>query len=543
MTTTLRLSIALLALSAARAGAEVYQFSAQVAPFPGRNESPRAFLWIPPRCEKVRAVVFGHHNMEEEPLLAHPAFRKACADLGFAIVWVAPKFDQNFRFDQGAGEKFDAMLRSLAEASNYPELASVPVVAVGHSAAASMPWYMAMWKPERILTGISTSGQWPYVPDPQNAPQAEGRSMDAVPGLVTIGEYEWAGDRVRDGLKIRAEHPGTPISFLACPADGHFAPMDDKVDLLCLYLRKAAQYRLRDGGALAPIDPTKTGYLVDRWAANQSPRYPAAPVGSYAGPAAEAFWCFDEEHAKATEAFQARQRGKGTLVGYVQDGGVVPQKNGTHFQVPLAFQPEPDGVTFHLSGTFLDTVPEGRPEKWVGKKAGSPDERPDAPASAIAISRICGPIRQLDPTTFELSMNRTCYLGDGRDNEAWLVAVYPGDATFKRAVQQARMGIPKALTAGQPQTISFDPPATITADVPLAATSTSGLPVRFYVSAGPAEITGNNVLHITEVPARSAGKPISITVVAWQFGVRDRFRSAQPVERTVSLLPAKNTAP
>jgi len=161
-----------------------------------------------------------------------------------------------------------------------------------------MPWYFAAWKPERTLACISFSGQWPYVPDEKNAPHVAGRSVDSVPGIVTSGEYEWADESMPRGLKMKSEHPQIPISGLGCPADGHFAAMDEKVDLLSLYLKKAAEYRLPkkssgDGPViLNPIDPSKSGWLVDRYRSNQNPLAPAAPVAQYKGDPAQAFWYF-----------------------------------------------------------------------------------------------------------------------------------------------------------------------------------------------------------------------------------------------------------
>ena len=34
--------------------------------------SPRAFLWIPPDCQRIRAVVVGQNNMIEPGILEHP---------------------------------------------------------------------------------------------------------------------------------------------------------------------------------------------------------------------------------------------------------------------------------------------------------------------------------------------------------------------------------------------------------------------------------------------------------------------------------------
>jgi hypothetical protein len=515
-------------LLAASVSAAEWQWSTPVPPLADRtNEHPRAFLWIPPNCERVRGVVFGHHNMEEEGVLEHPVFRKTLSEICFAEVWVAPTFDHYFRFDRGAGEKFDAMMKSLAEQSGYAELTNAPVVPVGHSAAASLPWYFAAWKPERTLACVSFSGQWPYVPDTNNAPHVAGLSVDSVPGIVTLGEYEWVDDRIRDGLKVRAEHPQLPLSAVGCPADGHFVALDDKIELLALYVKKAAQYRLPN---LTVIDPTKTGWLVDRYGTNRKPLAPAAPVGQYKGDPKQAFWFFDEEMAKAAEAFQQRHRGKPVLVGYVQDSLIVTQRNGTHQQVTLKFE----GETFKLTPAFLDTVPAGRPERWTGKKAGEPIEKPpDGPP--IEIRRICGPVKKISGDTWEVAMYRASYLGDRRGNEAWFAAIWPGDGTYKRAVQQAMMPIPRSLRDGQPQQISFNPPADVragTKEIKLTAKSDSGLPVRFYVREGPAEIDGD-ILRFTSIPPR-AKYPVNVTVVAWQFG-NAKFKSAEPVERTLAI--------
>ncbi len=516
-----------------------WQWSVPVPPLPDRaGEAPRAFLWIPPDCQHVRAVVFGHHNMEEIGVFENPGFRKTLAELGFAEVWVAPAFDRNFRFDQGAGEKFDAMMAALAEQSGYFELTNAPLIPCGHSAAASLPWYVAAWKPERVLCALSFSGQWPYVPDPGNAPPFAGHAIDSVPGFVTLGEYEWADERYVQGMAIKNAHPLMPLSALGCPADGHFVGLDEKIQMLALYLKKAAQYRLPEKSPahgpvkLNPIDVTKTGWLVERYVSGQNPAAPAAPVGEFKGQGTNAFWYFDGELAKAVEAFQQKQRGQPALLGYVQDGQIVPQ-GPTHQQVTLKYSPQEDGVTFKLTGTFLDTVPggSGRPARWAHKPAGEPIEPPRTPVP-IAIQRICGPVEKVSDDIWRVAFDRASFLGDVRGNEAWFAAVWPGDATFKRAVQQAMLPLPRHLDGTNGQTIDFPaiPDQTAGAkSLPLKAASDSGLKVGFFVREGPAEMEGD-VLKFTRIPPR-AKFPVKVTVVAWQYGLSGKFKSAGPVKR------------
>jgi len=539
-------AFAVFALSFAHpASAAEWQWSVTLPPSSeSPNEHPRAFLWIPVNCTTVRGIVFGHHNMQEEGILEHPVFRRALAELGFAEVWVAPSFDRNFRYDQGAGERFDAMLKALAEQSGYAELATAPLVPVGHSAAASLPWYVAAWKPERVICGISFSGQWPYVPDEKFAPQVAGVSIDSVPGIVTLGEYEWADDRMGAGLKTRADHPALPLSAIGCPADGHFSATDEKVEFLALYLKKAAAARLpknapADGPVkLNPVDVAKTGWLVDRYRKDKPPAAPAAPVADYKGDRTQAFWFFDKELAQAAEAFQQKHRGAPALLGYKQDGQLLPQTKGLHAQVAIKFRPEADGVTFKLAGAFLDTVPEGRPEKWAGKKAGEAIAVP-AGGPPIELRRITGPVRQISADTWELAFNRASFLGDRRGNEAWLTAVWPGDATHKRAIQQSVLQIPGRNKEGKAQAITFDLPASVrygTHELKLSAKSDSGLPVRYFVREGPAEIAGSTLTFGT-VPPRTKF-PVTITVVAWQFGrsADPKIQTADPVERTLTLV-------
>src|SRR4051812_18422403 len=85
------------------AGAAEYQWSVPVQSVTSEetNDHPRAFLWIPPDCQRVRAVIVGQHNMLEEGILEHPSMRRTLAELGMAAVWVSPAFDGNFRFDRG----------------------------------------------------------------------------------------------------------------------------------------------------------------------------------------------------------------------------------------------------------------------------------------------------------------------------------------------------------------------------------------------------------------------------------------------------------
>lgn len=147
-------SFLIVLLFAFKAHAQVWQWSVAVDSVISEEtkDHPRAFLWIPENCRQVRGVVVGQHNMIEEGIFEHPVFRKAMADLNFAVVWVSPSFSITFDFTKDAGEDFNCMTKKLADASGYAELNFAPVVPIGHSALASYPWNFGAWAPERTLT-------------------------------------------------------------------------------------------------------------------------------------------------------------------------------------------------------------------------------------------------------------------------------------------------------------------------------------------------------------------------------------------------------
>lgn len=514
---------------------------------PETGGAPRAFLWIPPDCQRVRGVVFAQQNLLEAPLLENPVFRAALRESGFAALWVTPPFDPIFRFDQGAGDRFDALLAALAKESGYQELAQAPVIPLGHSAAMPFPWNFAVWAPERTLAAISLSGLWPYSENESNPPWGD-RTLEDVPVLLTLGEYEWAADHVAEGLRQREKYPELPLSLLVESSAGHFDLSAEKIAYLALYVRKVAKYRLPATAGpldkpakLIAIDPEKTGWLADRWRPGEPTRAQAQPVADYPEPD-DAFWYFDEELAVATEKFRADQRGKkAALVGYVQNGAIIPQVASTHQQVTLPFAPIGDGLTFKLSGAFLDRVPEGRPERWTGQTAGSPIPHP-AGGGPVTIDRIYGPVEKLADDTFAIRFDRLGFNQGQRSAEIWFAASHPGDRQFRRSVQQAALVFPLRNTVGADQRITFAEIANQRAgakSVALSAKSAvADAKVRFYVREGPAEIVGDQ-LNFTAIPPRSRF-PIKVTVVAWQWGrnIEPTLKSAEPVERTF-LIEAK----
>lgn len=491
---------------------------------------PQAYLWIPSTCREVRAIVVSQHNMEEISILEEPGFRKEMEALDVAELWICPRFNLPFDFTDGAWEALDETLERLALISGYQELVSVPLIGLGHSAAASNPYYMAASRPDRVLACISTSGQWPYFRDGNFCPDVWGdRSVDYIPCLETMGEYEAAENWALRGLKERTEHPLTPLSMLACPGEGHFASSPEKAAYLALYIRKALQY--------GHVDPTRQGWLMERWHEDSGPSCPPAPVGSYTGNPAEAFWFFDEEIVNATLAYQGRFRGrKRQLVGVSQEGVPVPQRN-THMQLHPIFISSEDGMRLTLKPFFYETVSDGSPRH----RAWSHQE----PGTAIGhaeglpyLEIIAAPAYVSSDTTLTLQWNR---MATWEEKEVFIdfCIKHPGDEEYRPAVQQARITLPVRLAEGREQHIRFEPLRNVrkgTRSIILKASSDSGLPVSFYAECGPVRVDGSRLI-LEEMPPRSKF-PVHVSVVAFQYGRKgiDPIQTAEPVRQSFFIL-------
>src|SRR5579862_5298321 len=366
----------------------------------------RAYLWIPPSCQRVRAVMVASHNMIEQGIMEHATMRKTLGELGIAEVWVVPYLDIPFDFNKGAGEHFERIINALAEESGYTELKFAPVVPLGHSACATYPWNFAAWNPSRTLAVLSVHGDAPQTNltgyGRANADWGD-RNIDGVPGLMVMSEYEWSESRLTPAFTFLEKHPGTPLAFLGDAGNCHFNYSDELVSFLAMFVRKAAEARLPADApldkpvVLKPIDP-KEGWRIDRWRKDQPPVAPAAPFAQYTGDPKQAFWCFDKEMADATEAYYAAARGKKPQLISVTDGE-SPVEKGCGEPVTPRFIPLEDGVSFRLKTAFLDVVPanNGKATFWTGLAPGAPLGHASGP---ILLSRIVGPCIQTASDTF-----------------------------------------------------------------------------------------------------------------------------------------------
>lgn len=553
--------------SGGSAFAQLWQWSIPVKGGINKLGPSSAFLWIPANCSKLRGVVLAQNNMEELSVIENKAFRDSMTTISFGIVWVSPAFDPLFNVPAGGGKTFIRMMADLAGESGYKELQFVPVVPMGHSATANFPNTFAAWFPERTLCGISISAIFPYDFENIFAPDTwEGHKPDYIPLLTTVGEYEGAGDSSANFNKIfnrREEYPFTVMSMLPCAGEYHFATSQKKTNFIAYYIKKSVHYRLvKDAtttslAILKPIDPTTTGWLVDRWRKNVKPRFPRNKVTAYTGIKKESFWCFDEDMAKRVEDYENAYYGKiPCLLAYNQNGVQVPQTNN-HVQVTLKFLPLNDSLDFELSSSFLDTVGavSGRLRGWAQMPVGSKIGHPSNPEKS-SIDRTIGPFVKLkyDPktgiTTFRMLLEPGLPSLPTNYKQYTIFSLsHPGDDRYKPSVLQADMGIAVSNKTGLSQVIDFPQPADVkrgSTPITLNARSSVGLPVQYFVQNGPVILQGRE-LKVTKIPP-GAKYPVKVTVIAWQWGrntdlaaatagtkaplAGQTIQTAVPVERT-----------
>jgi hypothetical protein len=311
---------------------------------------------------------------------------------------------------------------------------------------------------------------------------------------------------------FRAANPDLLIGLVVDAGATHMGWNPRLYPLVAAFIAGAARLRISDDGSLRPVALTE-GVLMDRELT--APRHAIAPAGTYAGPPGEAHWYPDLSLAEGAAALH---RGIAKAPQYVTilDGKGNPQDVGHD----LRFKWTP---AFNGPDTF--PVVPGFNTAFVPKKY-PPQEGPLTHAEGpVLASATNGCLEQVDATTFRLGYSP-------RRGQGWVKVHHPGDDTFRFCEQivMPRISPPKE---GAIQAIAFTAPAAITAaELPLtlAATATSGLPVRFCVRSGPARLAEGNRLELADVPA-GAPRPLLIRVTAWQAGsmVAPVVAAAEPV--------------
>lgn len=500
-------SIGLFGLSRRLHASDVYQYSVL-------EGDRRVYLWVPPTCQSIRGLIVAFKNLTEQRWLEDPTVRGAARDECLGVIWIGAGSHSGLSADMGpgAGDAFLAMQRDLAQISGFPEIANAPVIATGHSAQGQFAWRFAQWAPNRTIAAIPIK----TVLLPSDL------DLKGVPLLYIVGQTtEWPqyrdnriGDRdffwpvVRNtALALRTKDRELRLAVAVDPGGGHFDWSDQLGRLLALYIHKACAARLPPHFTVSSKPPAlraihyEEGWLLD--AGGMSPdRFAAAPVASYLGSSHEAYWVFDRETANAIEDLQGdRNPRKRQMLSFNQDGHILPV--AIQGFAALAFEPDSDGITFHLVPSYLASVPVQLIDG--GTALGHADE-------PIHLNLLTGPIVQTGPSTFAFALSRE----SGADG--WIEERANQTAEYRKAVQPGKITL-KGVSVGAPQQIHFEKIESHATNRPLIllhASSDAGLPVRFYVVSGPARVDGDH-LTLTEFP-RSGAQQIQVIVTAYQLG-------------------------
>ena len=515
----------------------------------GSQSTATGYLWIPENCGRLRGLLILGTNVPEHMLVGHPAIRSACTEKNLGIVWFVPTFwnfrkfpEQTEAAEQAAPEAkaalqrqlretharfLQTMLDGLAGVSGYDEVAAVPWLPMGESGHLLMVTGLVDARPDRCIAAIC-------IKNPQ------GPQDRTVPMLWTFGTaQEWGQSQsdirtawhnvtgLYDGWSRRAGS-SWPLSLAIEPGTGHFHCTEAMTELFATYIRVAATARLApDGGnALAPVN-IDAGVVAEL----PVPGHEAGAITPYPQATAEERqrpWFFDETTARMAQRLAVEDWTAATrLPGFESVEGCTVKPFSLNSVTDIDV--ESDGE-FAVRGVAVDRIPDG----FVG--AGEPLPTDHGPP---AIEWICGPIVPLGDGRFQVAPDRTYPF-----TTSYIAAVLDGAKGLRRSLQPARVK-PRENRQGVAQTISFvalpDVPVG-TRDLPLVATSSAGLPVRFYVESGPAVVEGGRLV-FTRIPPRTEF-PVRVTVAAWQWGRHSepQVQTAPIVRRSFAIVKAAAAA-
>ncbi len=486
----------------------------------GAQTTATAYLWVPEKAKRLRGLLVMGSNVPENMLVAHPEIRAVAAKNDLGIVWSTP----TFWYSKAKGEDarvvafLQRLLNGLAASSGYDEVATVPWIPMGESGHLLMVDALVEAAPERCIAGIWMKN--PHLP-PHNR---------SVPALVIFGTaQEWGQDKAdyttrwndtsfyKNVLAQRTQSPDWPLTFAMDGTSGHFDVSDRLVHYIVQYIDAVVKARLPEDAAmpLRKIDLGR-GYLADLPLPGRDSNSPVA-YGDVAAEKRGLPWFFTREEAAEAQAIGAiHWQAKSQLVGFVDgEGHIAPfDFNGISSITPKM---DADGITFHLHAVQLDALPAN----FVN--AGAPLAKGPKPP---VLEWESGAVAPLGGDALQVALDRTW-----RQQAIYYVGRSAGSADVRAAVQPVAIKL-KANDQGAAQRITFAPIHDVklgTKSLSLSANSDAGLPVRFFVVAGPATVEGNRLV-FTPLPPRTKF-PVKVTVAAWQWG-----RDSAPQVKTATTV-------
>jgi len=504
-----------------------------------------AYLWIPEHCQKVRGALLLFRNIIDESLTVNPAIRAVSAKNDLAIVWVSNYIyfeDKDHKELTGTPEEYSEFIGKVfsefAALCGYSELSSVPWLPLGQSAQLPMLTYLLNGNPSRCIAEIGLKDPlYPVYVDNSGVPilnwKGTGSSWDQAVGFFK----EWnTGNLVRFYSPFLAKHTrlsDSPASYVMEGWSSHFGLTETMLQYLAEYISTVTKARLPDHPGEQPlkkIDVSKgwvTGLPIP---VSDNGRKPFAPIRYDKATAEQKAepWFFTESEARRANEIASIDWNAEPQMPAVADehGDVYPHCfRGLQQFSPIFWE---DGIAFKLNPILLDKAPASftvEPGTILRKTPGKP-----------FVYWMQGCAAPLGDDTWQIHLSRSAKFPLGTA-DAWL-AVYKSGEGNVRGVEQPFHIIFNPNKEGAAQQISFDPIPDIkigsTRSITLAAKASSGFPVRYYVIQGPAVINGDK-LSFTPIPPR-AKLPLKVTVVAWQWGIKDKIQTAPSVAQSFNLI-------
>ena len=522
---------------------QLWQWSTtiQLADKEGNNYSVSPYLWIPPACKKLNAVMFSSTAVLEQTTVEDPCIRAVCAKYGIAIVWS----DTQFYHDETIGLKqIENILAQFAEISGYDELKSVPWIPVGHSATLRMIRDIAKAKTNKLAFMIMHKNNNGF-----------GYSSE-VPVLTTYGEFmEW--DSYNVDLKanvtkdkaypniIKARESNMPVSYFSDPNTGHFDCSKSLMICISEWMEEICAIRIDSNGNL------KTIYLDKGWICRP-------PVPGFLGLKPKPYLlATDSEKINAWYptykiALEAYNLANISMTKKVQIAGFA-DNNGNYengwwraimYNIPYILNN--DG-TLTINSIPYEKMPQGNYANKFTDVKENPNYNKfysffnkenvfENSKNPLVVDEMSGNLKKTDNHTFEYIPRF--------NSPSYLIVRQQGNEKFRTSVQPGRLNF-QPITVGTENIITFpiihNQELKCTSIVKLNAISSSGLKVKYFVKSGAARIDDKNQLIIEKenIPLKTKF-PYKITVTAYQLGSKkDSVRTANPVSQIFCILNSR----
>lgn len=513
------------------------------SPKDGSTYTARPFLWIPPQCKKVTAVMVMSTAVIEQAMVEDPDVRAACARRNIAIMWSA---DQFYRGNKNVKEQIEQILASFASLSGYTELNTVPWIPCGHSGTNPMARYITQTYPDRVAFTIIHKAT------------AQTGDIHTIPILSTQGEFmEWSSytrdltqniDTEKSYADVRNNRNkrGLPLSYFFDPNTGHFDCSHPLLKNIAMWIDDVYELRFDKSGNMIPLEQSKgwiaglpvAGYLKEKY-----PPVKASNVSS--DDAKQMPWYPSKRTAQAAyEMADVDMTRKTQVAGFADKKGDIDDPVYWWRGISrIPYELQNDGGTVKLNVIPYTRMPNGTYTIPVrNPQTGKDDEVLQgvfANRSENSFTNSGNPIEVevVSGNFVEAGDNRTFQLIPRFKTANYFIARQAGNETYRTSVQVGRIDMPN-INEGINNVITFPaiPEQKFEKRHPikLAASSSAAVEVKYFIHSGPAYIK-DGVLHIDKkkIPPRSKF-PFPITVTAYHQGSLPpaAVKTAKPVSLT-----------